>query len=243
MSEKYNIDVNISMIDDTPIDKDPDTFSRILNKYHEISWSKKLPNGKVLKLQSNNKKPYHLISEDYNMKFSSDNIIHTYSRWKSMSHIISRIDKEYVDNMLKLGTTIGGYIIFPSEKINQKATLNAIRGMHSLIKDRFDLTLECIRRFYLGFNSPLYEHLLRYKDFFDLFVDFKGYVDFFLLNDLVTKNYEGVRLFLHFDDFNTNDVLPTDESSYKNYVNNFVIFVNSRNNRILQYCYSNYIEI
>ena len=155
MANENYIDVNLSMLEDTPLKKDPDTYSYTLNKYHEYLWSKTLPNGKKLKLKSNNKKPYYLTSEESNIRFSSDNIIHTYSQWELMNHIISQIDKQYIDEMIRLGTTIGGYIIFPSQKINNKATINAIRGMHGLIKDRFDLTLECIRRYYLGIDSPL----------------------------------------------------------------------------------------
>lgn len=47
--------------------------------------------------------------------------------------------------------------------------------------DRFDLTLECIRRHYLGQRSPLGETLARYRDFFALFEDFSGYVEFFMV--------------------------------------------------------------
>ena len=52
-----------------------------------------------------------------------------------------------------------------------------------------DLTLECIRRHYLGQASPLSETLTRYGDFFALFGDFRDYVQFFLVNDLVTNDY------------------------------------------------------
>ena len=44
------------------------------------------------------------------------------------------------------------------------------------IRDRFDLTLECIRRHYLDEPSPLSATLARYADFFGLFGDFAGYV-------------------------------------------------------------------
>ncbi len=43
---------------------------------------------------------------------------------------------------------------------------------------RFDLTLECIRRHYLDEPSPLSDTLAWYADFFGLFGDFAGYVDF-----------------------------------------------------------------
>lgn len=44
--------------------------------------------------------------------------------------------------------------------------------------DRFDLTLECIRRHYLNMDSPLAPTLSRYTKFFALFGDFPGYVSF-----------------------------------------------------------------
>ncbi|WP_113903400.1 DUF6994 family protein [Brevibacterium celere] len=35
------------------------------------------------------------------------------------------------------------------------STINGARGLHPRIVDRFDLTLECIRRHYRGEPSPL----------------------------------------------------------------------------------------
>ena len=71
-------------------------------------------------------------------------------------------------------------------------TINGYRGFNQLIRDRFDLTLECIRLFYLQDKNPLTDVLDRYRDFFNLFTDFKGYVDFFLLQDLVTGDYQSI---------------------------------------------------
>ena len=50
--------------------------------------------------------------------------------------------------------TIGGHIVFPAHKKNG-FTINQARGVSRIICDRFDLTLECIRRFYLEEESPL----------------------------------------------------------------------------------------
>ena len=71
-------------------------------------------------------------------------------------------------------------------------TINAARGVNSKIQDRFDLTLECIRRLYVQEESPLTVTLERYTSFFNLFQDFKGYIDFFLLHDLVNKDYSKI---------------------------------------------------
>ena len=68
--------------------------------------------------------------------------------------------------------TIGGIVIWPSTKINGFQTINGVRGFNRQIVDRLDLTIECIRRFYLGESSPLYDTFARYNDFFQLFDDF-----------------------------------------------------------------------
>ena len=87
-------------------------------------------------------------------------------------------------------------------------TINGARGVNHKIKDRFDLTLECIRRFYKQEDSPLREVFERYAEFFYLFEDFRGYVDFFLYQDLVEKDYSGIKFWHPFDDFKT-PPLPT----------------------------------
>ena len=58
-----------------------------------------------------------------------------------------------------------------------------------------DLTLESIRRHYRGAWSPLADVLARYRDLFVAFEDFRGYVDFWLLQDMVTDDYSTVRFF------------------------------------------------
>ena len=89
-----------------------------------------------------------------------------------MAAIIAEVQSD-ADEMFKVGTTIGAYIIFPSYRVDRKNTINGARGMSAKIADRFDLTLECIRRHYAGEESPLSDVFERYGDFFELFVDFK----------------------------------------------------------------------
>ena len=102
--------------------------------------------------------------------------------------------------------------------------------MNSLIDDRFDLTLECIRRYYLGIDNPLYDTILGYKSYFDLFQDFNGYVHFFLLEDLVDEN-GNVRFYLPFDGFATPPVFR-DVDDYLEYKHHVMKFIRSRNKRI-----------
>ena len=51
------------------------------------------------------------------------------------------------------------------------------------------------------------------KEFFDLFVDFKGYVDFFYLNDCVSADYKKVNIWLDNNDF-TVSPLPESVEDY-----------------------------
>ena len=52
--------------------KDPDAYSPTLNAYHRALWSKQLPNGEVMELQSG-RAPYAFKWKDF--WFSSDTII------------------------------------------------------------------------------------------------------------------------------------------------------------------------
>ena len=106
--------------------------------------------------------------------FSGDSIVHSFSRWAKYQHIISKIEPGIIEHFIHIGYTIAGNIIFPANVPKGKMSINQKRGMLAKICDRFDLTLECIRRYYLGIESPLYSCLDNFKPFFDAFVDFQG---------------------------------------------------------------------
>ena len=111
-------------------------------------------------------------------------------------------------------------------------TINGARGVNHKIQDRFDLTLECIRSFYLKEKSPLSDILERYSQFFNLFDDFRGYVDFFLLQDLVEKNYLAIKFWHPFNGFDYSP-LPNNIDEYRAYKIKVIDFVKARNNRML----------
>ena len=73
--------------------------------------------------------------------------------------------------------------------------------------------------------------MTRYGEFFSLFEDFRGYVNFFLLQDLVADDSDEVKFFMHFDDFQTPSV-PKDLSSYLEYRERSIEFIRARNRRI-----------
>ncbi|MDP4039724.1 MAG: hypothetical protein Q8P57_04050 [Candidatus Pacearchaeota archaeon] len=212
---------------------DPDSTSPTLRKYHKILWSKPLPKGKIFDL-SNNKEGAYLYHKSELGEFflGSDAITHSYKNQKRKSWIVKQISNE-VNELFKSGSTIGAYIIFPNKRIDGNHTINQARGVNNLIDDRFDLTLECIRLFYLGQKSPLYDTLLRYKNFFNLFDNFIGYIQFFLLDDILDENKK-IKFYLPFDNFKTRPTF-SDINEYSLYKKRVINFINSRNKRIDNY--------
>ena len=123
-------------------------------------------------------------------------------------------------------------MVFPANRIEGKWTINQARGCTRRIGDRFDLTLECIRRYYNNVASPLKDVLLRYSRFFELFGDFRGYVEYFLLHDIVSSDFSAVKISTPFDDFSGSPI-PNDVDEYRAYESAARAFINARNHRIL----------
>jgi hypothetical protein len=181
---------------------DPDSTSKTLKKYHKILWNKTLPNGTKFELTDKKSGTYlYHNSELGEFNLGSDAITHSYRNQKRKQWLVSQISKE-VDELFEIGSTIGAYTLFPKNKIDNKFTINQERGINSFIDDRFDLTLECIRLFYIGQTSPLFDTLFRYEKFFKIFGTFENYVNFFLLDDLLDDKQQ-VKFYLPFDDFKT----------------------------------------
>ena len=132
------------------------------------------------------------------------------------------------NNFSKLLDEISRYS--PSEIIVNKMMFET-KSEISKIKDRFDLTLECIRRYYNNEDSPLSEVINKDKQFFDLFVDFKGYVNYFYLQDLVSEDYSAINYFGKPDELIANP-LPKTVDDYLQFIDNELVFVEARNARI-----------
>jgi hypothetical protein len=214
--------------------KDPDSHSATLRRYHQLLWSKHLPGGSLFDLDSK----LHHASALGDFWLTSDAITHTYSQWTRpprLVEVLSQIPTEEMAAFYDLGCTVGAYTVFPSKVYidgRWRLSINGCRGMHPRLRDRFDLTLECIRRHYAGEDSPLKECLSNHREFFDLFDDFAGYVGYFLLDDLVTEDAAAVRFHTSFDDF-AGDPLPAKSvAEYRTYMQRSMEFVQRRNERI-----------
>jgi hypothetical protein len=229
-----HIDINFDFRSDTPLGKDPDSFSPMLRSFHKLLWSKPLPSGFLFSLDDTKSGAYlHHESELGEFFLSSDTGTHTFSRWASMAHIIAQVNSIDIEAFRRLAYTMGSMIIFPGNRIEGKSTINGARGFHPLIKDRIDLTLECIRRHYISEDSPLSETLNRYQDFFRLFQSFQGYVEFFLLQDLVSEDFSRIQFLMPFENFKT-PAVPKTLGEYLSYKDLTIKYINARNQRILK---------
>ena len=214
---------------------DPDAFSVTLCRYHKLLWSRVLPSGALFDLEVSRRHgtyALHHHSELGEFSLSSDSVIHTYTTLNKRRDIAEFLAEAENESFMTISYTIGGMMVFPRNQIDRKQTINGARGCNWQIRDRFDLTLECIRRHYIGGEpNPLGETLKRYGDFFALFGDFRGYVEFFMLQDLVVDDYSAVTFFMPFDEFKTPPV-PGDVDTYREYRRLCIEFVDARNRRI-----------
>ena len=226
---RSDIDVTFDFRRDTPEGMDPDTHSKTLRRYHKLLWSKRLPGGEFFELDDTIPGSYlHHRSAVGEFSLSSDAVIPTF-KWNPQ--IRSLISIEELEAFNAVGYTMGGMMVFPGKTIGGKWTINQARGCTRGVGDRFDLTLECIRRHYRKGESPLREVLARYASFFDLFQDFRGYVEFFLLQDLVTDDGSAVQIAAPFDDFRGSPI-PATVGEYRAYKNAALAFIEARNQRI-----------
>ncbi len=208
---------------------DPDSTSRTLQNYHKLLWSRTLPNEQKMCLRAGSG-AYYLTWNG--MRFGSDSILASF-RYKDYKWMLDRVAelvpdyKAFVEQYLREFYSIGGMIIFPK----RQGGINQSRGWNPYIRDRWDRTMECIRRYYLEEDSPLFKVLKEDKQFFDLFVDFKGFVDFFFLQDCVSEDYTRV-LFWEGDNEIESQPLPKTVQDYLKWISNEKEFVRKRNARI-----------
>ncbi len=238
-----NIDVNFDFTTDTPRywenfwekdnilgggGNDPDTASKTLRLYHRVLWSKLLPNGDIMSLSSGTGANYLTWND---ISFGSDSIMASfrYVKYRKMLQEVANTLPNYklfIETFLRKSYTIGGSIIFPKDN-----SINRARGLNPFIKDRWDLTLECIRRYYNNESSPLSETLVKNEKFFSLFVDFRGYIDFFYLQDCVSKDYNSVNFWIGSGDFD-GAPLPKTVEEYMQWISKQLDFLAKRNERI-----------
>lgn len=226
-----------------PHSADPDSASATLRNYHQALWSRELPNGQVMKLEKGKNSDYLTWN---GMRFASDSIA-TQHRYIKCTDVINEVSKEmedyhqFVYDTTRFTYTMGGMMIFPK----LRGSMNQDRGTNPMIADRWDLTLECIKRYYeqpendaYTFN-PLWKTIKRSEKFFNLFVDFNGYIEFFFLQDFMDENGKVVRFMPDYFDENGNFTkkypVPQTASEYLANIEIQKEIIKKRNNRIREF--------
>ena len=211
---------------------DPDLSCKTLFIFHEQLYSRRLPNGDNLVINYSKDKNC-LVGNG--IRFGNDSIATSFrsSRYANLiGAVASEIDdfKSYIENYVHKSYTLGGEIIFPK----MVGSINQMRGCNPYIRDRWDLTLECIRRYYKNEESPLFTTLKNNDGFFKLFVDFKGYVDYFFLQDYVSEDYNEVKFLIETNCFET-DPVPKNVQEYCTWIDKTIELIARRNKRIKDY--------
>ena len=234
---------------------DPDSFSEILYDFYAELWNlNKLP-FKVKKIW--NGYAWELVGTgDYNLRLGTDSIMSIYWHRIDMRKFICELIKSknndlkiFIREYLQIANTIGGFVLFPRhvQSINQR------RGANSKIGDRFDLTLECIRRYYEETEksekdsnyNPLFggvntDYIKEDKEFFELFgkgkAGFEKYTEFFCLNGSWVKNGQVLNLLNNqlldeYDFGKTTNPLPT-ENNWWTFYRNIMDRLEARNQQI-----------
>lgn len=234
------INVGESFYDDPDYVSDADRDSRRLKHWHGVLWSEELPSGERLEWTPEPGSYLAATSSAGPLRVSSDTIATTHAAYANsdVPQWWSGLAEAERSRHEKAFYTIGGFIIFPT----RPQSLNQRRGTDRRICDRFDLTLECIRRYYLGQGtSPLADVIRADANYFGLFghgpTGFTSFVNFFHLHDMIDGDSirwldgSGESVW----DFDA-PPLPTSASGYQTYLDNVLTFVMSRNDRIREWC-------
>ena len=232
-NDTFKIDGTFDFRADTAPNKDPDQHSATLRKYHKLLWSKPLPNGQVLNLSDDvsGKYLYHKSGLG-EFILTSDAITHSYKDTMRMKNVLDQMEKREIQDIYNSFQSIGGYTLFPGGARDGVQTINQARGCNRKIVDRFDLTLECVRRYYKKIESPLKRTFEGYSDFFALFETFEQYVEFFHFQDLVSKDFAKIKFFLPFDDSFPSEPFPKNLDEYHLYIKNTLLFITKRTERL-----------
>ena len=239
-----DIDVDEIFANSSNKSKDPDKYSKRLGKIHCILWNSR---NKLGNLEWNPLNRLKTTINGMEYVFTPDSITNSFRNSDRLVRGLNIKEKDaisnygskvqtLVDEYAKTDYTIGSSIIFPISigGVPIGYTMNKARGLNQQVHDRFDYTLECIKRYYdKNTNNPLQSALEKSSAFFDIFNGFDEYVHFFFLEDLIDRD-GNVISFTNKIDFD--NPFPTNKDDYYKCLSNTMEFVKKRNKRIQDWC-------
>lgn len=241
--EPARIDVNLDFAEGYRTGRDPDAYSERLYQWHRALWTRLVVGVERLDLEivdSGWGYEMLLTAGRRSFRLASDGIVATWSYGGCLDWFTADVRAEIerdVDDFFRIASTIGGYLLFPRNGPDQHGpTINQARGTKAAIRDRIDLTLECIRRHYLepAADNPLGDRLEHYAEFFALFGHFDTYVRFWLLDDLLSDDRTAVKSLITGEPITDLSLpaLPNTVAEYAAYRARSIAFVTARNGRI-----------
>ena len=118
----FSIDTTFVFTTDTPPGKDPDSHSPTLRRYHQQLWSKPLPSGAAFYLSMQTAGKYlHHQSDLGEFSLSSDAVIPSFRKHPIVAGLRAQMPQHELEQYHNLGYTIGGMMIFPSNKVEQES--------------------------------------------------------------------------------------------------------------------------
>src|SRR6476661_2029686 len=109
MDQSTAIDITFDFRTDTPPGKDPDTLIPTLRRYHKLLWSKPLPSGALFLLDDTTRRVYlHHVSGLGEFFLASDAVVPSFTREVRLVGIVNQIPREELDELNRIGYTIGG---------------------------------------------------------------------------------------------------------------------------------------
>lgn len=247
-------DITFDYKSDVPKGKDPDSHSPRLKEDHQLLWTKELPSSDpfelhvpaLAKVRAKNYLMYEQ-NPDKRFTFGSDAITNSYTEWSKPATLVKAKKQLTEDQQLRYFNppyTIGSAMIWPV-RMAHSPTMNTARGFGpegTVIGERMDLTLECVRRHYAGEpGSPIAHVTTNYADFFELFGTFEQFVGFFHLQDLVTEGGL-INFFLPLEDFERPGV-PITKDEYIKVRERSLDFISARGARMADWVEENHPDI
>ena len=236
---------------------DADRDSPRLRLDHELLWTKRLRSGVTFAptAPSARRDGYLIWTDGSGARhwYGSDSITHSYTKWpspKALAEAKAALSDEQRALYLSPQYTIASSTIWPVRS-KDLPTINTARGFGrtgKVLRDRIDLTLECIRRHYEGADNTLASVLTAYGDFFTLFEGFAEFTEFFHFQDLVRPDFSAVRSLMCSDevlaqpDFER-EATPTNVEEYVTYREATLEFITRRGNRMADWVEKHHPEV
>lgn len=172
--------------------RDADAFSTVQYRYYEIFLNNKMPDGAENKfeMRKTGSGLELLRTNDQKLTLSCDYI----GPIKKSYYIHNNSDSKRLAEMLLNTRNFAGSLVWPNV-MKGNYTVNQAKGR--LLKDRMDLTLLDLKTYYdSGYKTSkcsytqLGQAFENHEEWYKHFISFEKFIDYFRLNDFVSKDYE-----------------------------------------------------